>query len=465
MNVFARIIIIFVYITSLVAAEKAVVLTSIARDAVLEELTGEKRFDRDVLIKRYPYLNEPGAAFVTLQKQRRLRGCIGSLQAYRPLIDDVIANAKAAAFRDSRFHPLKRSELESVDIEVSILSAPEAVPYRTVGELQEKIVPGRDGIILTRGPHRATFLPQVWEQMDDFEDFFHLLCRKAGLDAECLQLHPDIARYGVIRYDEYNVSKRSMANAGLFYPNSCAELESWFANTPAMPKRVKPSGRIKALIVPHAGYKFSGATADLVYRAAANSGAKHIVVLGPSHFISYKGISSAPVDALATPCGMVVNDTAVLTRLKKDFTPVYIPQVHDNEHSTEVQFPFVQHYFPYVPVTELVYGEVEPERLKAMVSRLLAMPDVLLIVSTDLSHYYDQERAHRKDFHCLDAVTAADPAPLRHCEACGKPGLQALLEAAREKGLKTQLIDYRTSADATGDTSRVVGYMSAVVYE
>ena len=465
MKAFVGFIIAFVFAALLRADEKAVVLTSVARDAIRAEMTGKHYFDRDALVERYAYLNEPGAAFVTLQKHRRLRGCIGSLHAYRPLIDDVIANAKAAAFRDSRFHPLRPSELQSLDIEVSVLSTPEAVPYHTIRELKQKIVPGRDGIVLTYGRHRATYLPQVWEQVKGFDDFFHFLCRKAGLDTACLQMHPKIERYSVSRYDERSISKRPMANAGLFYPKQCSALQRWFAHTPAMPKRIKPVRRIKALIVPHAGYKYSGVTADLAYRAAANSGAKHIVVLGPSHFIAFKGISSAPVDALSTPCGMIVNDRTLLAWLEKDFIPVYIPQVHQKEHSAEVQFPFIRRYFPYVPVTELIYGEIAPERLKALVSRLLAMPDVLLIVSTDLSQYYDLKQAHRRDYHCLDAVTDADPAQLHRCEACGKPGLRALLEATREKGLKTQLIDYRTSADATGDTSRVVGYMSAIVYE
>lgn len=124
--------------------------------------------------------------------------------------------------------------------------------------------------------------------------------------------------------------------------------------------------------------------------------------------------------------------------------------------------PFIKEYLPDVTVVELVYGAEEPGRLAKVISYLLEDPEIGIVISTDLSHYYDIEKAKHLDSICLDAVVKEDPAGLHQgCEACGKIGVEAMLIAAREKGLKPLLLDYRTSADASGDESQVVGYMSA----
>ncbi len=460
------IILSYLSIVNLYADSKTVLLTSIARDAILESLTKTKRINKEAMIKQYPFLAQQGAVFVTLNKQHRLRGCIGSLKAYRPLIDDIMANARAAAFEDNRFYPLKLEEIDAVDIEVSVLTPPKKITYRSVEDLKQKVHPHTDGIILKAGSHRATYLPQVWEQMAGFDEFFSFLCRKAGLDANCLALHPTLYRYSDKKYSETTVRKRQMANAGTFYPKQCTQTLDVLAALEKRAMRTMPEmKKIKAIVVPHAGYKFSGITADFVYRLAAKSGARHIVILGPSHFVRFDGVSSVPVDTFETPCGLLLNDKRMILNLEKHFKLVYAPEAHAGEHSTEVQLPFIHRYLPQRSVTELIYGNVDKTALQQMVQWLLKQPDVLLIVSTDLSHYYSQKKAHRLDFACIDALTDLSVKKLDKCEACGKSGLRALVEAAENLGLKSELIDYRTSADATGDTSRVVGYMSAVVYQ
>jgi len=173
------------------------ILPAIARMAI-EEAFGRRRLDapfREELISRYPRLAEPGAVFVTLKIDGRLRGCIGSLLARRPLIDDVIENARAAAFHDSRFPPLSANELPRVDIEISLLSEPAPLPWTDIDDLRRKIIPGEHGVILRLDGRRATFLPSVWEQLPDFDTFFAHLCRKAGLEPTCLTRHPEIFTY------------------------------------------------------------------------------------------------------------------------------------------------------------------------------------------------------------------------------------------------------------------------------
>ena len=171
------------------------VLIDIVKLAILEELQGKKLIDKEALIAKYPELLEERATFVTLNKKRNLRGCIGSIIAYRSLIDDLIENAKASAFRDPRFPPLTEDEFKELEIEISILTPPKRVDYTTTEDLKSKIEPFVDGVILKLGSFQATFLPSVWEQLGSFEIFFSHLCQKATLEPNCLERHPQIFKY------------------------------------------------------------------------------------------------------------------------------------------------------------------------------------------------------------------------------------------------------------------------------
>ena len=134
-----------------------------------------------------PELQEERGTFVTLKINNRLRGCIGSLTGSEPLLANVQRNALNAAFHDPRFAPLSRDELEQVEIEVSILTEARQLSYSDAEDLLAKLRPQEDGVIIQQGPARATFLPQVWEQLPNPADFLSHLCRKAGLpgDAWC----------------------------------------------------------------------------------------------------------------------------------------------------------------------------------------------------------------------------------------------------------------------------------------
>lgn len=174
----------------------------IARKAIEEQLYNRELIDRDELLGDYPELAEPGATFVTLTLHGALRGCIGSLAPHRLLIDDIIDNARSAAFRDPRFMPLTLSELDEIVVEVSLLSAPQSFSYSSVADLKAKVRPGVDGVVLNLMGRRATFLPQVWEELPTFESFFSHLCQKAGLRGNCLEEHPQIELYRVEKIKE-----------------------------------------------------------------------------------------------------------------------------------------------------------------------------------------------------------------------------------------------------------------------
>lgn len=148
------------------------------------------------------WLQEPGATFVTLNLHGNLRGCIGSLEAHRPLIDDVSHNAKAAAFLDPRFTPLTKPEFAEVVIDVSLLSPPEQIQFSSERNALAQLRPGQDGLILEYGLRRATYLPQVWAQLPKAQEFVNHLKSKAGLPEDFWSDDIKLSRYAVQKWGE-----------------------------------------------------------------------------------------------------------------------------------------------------------------------------------------------------------------------------------------------------------------------
>ena len=147
-------------------------------------------------------LNQPAACFVTLHIEDRLRGCVGTVEAYRPLFDDIAENAFNAARLDPRFNPVTKSELQHIRVSLSLLTAPEVLTINDEDELRQQIVPGRDGLILKAGMRRGLFLPAVWEQIPDVADFLQHLKRKAGLKVNFWSRDIEISRFYAIEIEE-----------------------------------------------------------------------------------------------------------------------------------------------------------------------------------------------------------------------------------------------------------------------
>ena len=171
-------------------------LLSIARGAIESKLFGSAS------MPDAPWLRQNGATFITLTKDGALRGCIGSLEAARPLGDDTAENAIAAAFRDPRFPPMSATEWPGIKVEVSLLSAPKPMRFADEADLVAQIRPGEDGIILECDGRRATFLPQVWESIPDKRQFLGELVRKAGLPADLRLGRCRVWRYKVTKWKE-----------------------------------------------------------------------------------------------------------------------------------------------------------------------------------------------------------------------------------------------------------------------
>ncbi|MFT7824507.1 MAG: AmmeMemoRadiSam system protein B [Sulfurimonas sp.] len=267
------------------------------------------------------------------------------------------------------------------------------------------------------------------------------------------------------------MSTRKTAVAGQFYPSDPQEIRKVFDHyNQILEKHFSKDDviwqlRPRAVIVPHAGYIYSGFTANIALKVLTNQDIDHIVIIGPSHRVYFKGTSISECDKYHTPLGDLPIDRKLACELKEEFALEYFPDAH-HEHSTEVQFPFIKAYKPNVAVEEIVYSDEDPEKLAPVIKRLLQDPKTAIVISTDLSHYYDIQKANRLDSICLEAVKELDRGKLHDgCEACGKIGVEAMMIAAKELRLESVVLDYRTSADASGDESQVVGYMSAAFVE
>jgi AmmeMemoRadiSam system protein A len=176
--------------------EEGQTLARYARGCIAAELTGAAR----PTSPSGAFAETPGAAFVTLQRGEHFHGCIGSLVAWRPLVEDVARNARAAAFEDPRAGRLDAAGLDALDVEVSVLSVSEAIPFTDEASAQAALRPGVDGVVLQWGGHRGTFLPQVWESLPSPDLFLNQLKRKAGLRTDFWAPDVRLERYTVQKF-------------------------------------------------------------------------------------------------------------------------------------------------------------------------------------------------------------------------------------------------------------------------
>jgi len=256
---------------------------------------------------------------------------------------------------------------------------------------------------------------------------------------------------------------RKESVAGSFYPAYADEEQRYFEhfNKVLDEHDIKLSDiKPRAIIVPHAGHIYSGFTANIAYRLLKESEIKNFVVIGPSHYVAFKGGSVCAYEGYKTPFGLLDGDKEMSQKLADRFGFECYLQAHQ-EHSTEVQFPFIKYYIPDAKVVEIVYSEEEPIHLASIIEYILGFKEWGVIISTDLSHFYTLNEAKRLDSICIEAVKKLEPSLMHSgCEACGKIGVEAMLIAAKKLNLQPFMLDYRTSADVSGDESRVVGYLS-----
>jgi hypothetical protein len=253
--------------------------------------------------------------------------------------------------------------------------------------------------------------------------------------------------------------------AGAFYPADPTELKTavsgYLAAAAAQDRaEIAHPTAPKAIIAPHAGYVYSGPIAASVYAHIAQLRARveRVVLMGPSHRVPLRGLGASSADAFATPLGDVPVDREAIERV------LHLPQVqvldaaHAREHSLEVQLPFLQTVLDRFDLVPFAVGDASAEEVAEVLEALWGGPETLIVVSSDLSHYYDYDTARRLDRETTQAIEELRPEGLGRESACGRIPTRGLLVAARRHGLSARTLDLRNSGDTAGSRDEVVGY-------
>ncbi|MGH8705063.1 MAG: AmmeMemoRadiSam system protein B, partial [Burkholderiales bacterium] len=260
---------------------------------------------------------------------------------------------------------------------------------------------------------------------------------------------------------------RPAAVAGAFYPGDPRELAAEIEELLDGVERFEPRfAHPKALIVPHAGYIYSGPVAAAAFDelAPARGVVKRVVLLGPVHRVAVRGLALPSSDTFETPLGKVPVDGDAARSLAGLKQVVRSEPAHAQEHSLEVQLPFLQKVLGEFSLVPLAVGTAATEEVAQVIERLWGGPETLIVVSTDLSHYHEYDEARRIDRATVTRI-ASFATDLDHEEACGATPLNGLLAAARAKGLAIRLLAACNSGDTAGGKGRVVGYSAFALHE
>lgn len=251
---------------------------------------------------------------------------------------------------------------------------------------------------------------------------------------------------------------RRPAVAGAFYPADPVELHEMVDR---YLKEAETDAEVpKAIIVPHAGYIYSGPVAASAYARLkkARNRISRVVLIGPSHRVAFAGLAVTRADSFITPLGAIaVDQDAVASLLALPFVDC-IEQAHALEHSLEVHLPFLQETLERFNLVPIVAGDASPEQVGQVLDLLWGGEETLIVVSSDLSHYHDYATARRLDRKTSDIIEQLRYEQLSSDRACGKVPVTGLLQLLRQKSMPIELIDLRNSGDTAGDKSQVVGY-------
>jgi len=258
---------------------------------------------------------------------------------------------------------------------------------------------------------------------------------------------------------------REPAVAGTFYPADPVELQSQLDTLLAAVSTANPLP--KAMILPHAGYIYSGPVAASGYACLSGNAGRinRVILLGPAHRQYVKGLAVPDATAFSTPLGKIPLDTGALQQLRQ------LPQVstdnaaHRSEHSLEVHLPFLQRTLQDFTLVPVLVGDATAEEVCEAIEKLWGGSETLLVVSSDLSHYHDYETATRLDQATSRAIEALALEDINYDDACGRNPVSGLLLYARQHGSSIRTIDLRNSGDTAGPHDQVVGYGAYLLSE
>jgi MEMO1 family protein len=250
---------------------------------------------------------------------------------------------------------------------------------------------------------------------------------------------------------------RPPAVAGAFYPSDPVRLRR---EVSALLAAASSSAAPKAVIAPHAGYAYSGRVAAEAFAALRADPKKisRVVLIGPAHYVRFRGIAVPTFQDFATPLGLVPLDEEAVKAIADLDLVVTANAPHGPEHALEVELPFLQLILPSFRLAPLLVGDAPPRAVADALRRLWGGGETLIVVSSDLSHYLDYDRANRLDLETAAAIERGDWATLAPSRACGHLAIAGLLQECERVGLSARRLRLCNSGDATGSRDRVVGY-------
>lgn len=257
---------------------------------------------------------------------------------------------------------------------------------------------------------------------------------------------------------------RPPAVAGTFYPGDATELRGEITGFLRDAERAGPVP--KALIVPHAGYQYSGPVAASGYAMLeqVRETVKRVVLFGPSHRVPLRGLATMKADGFATPLGVVPIDRDSVEQALQLPQVQVLEQAHRQEHSLEVHLPFLQVSLAEFSLVPFVIGKASAAEVAGVLDLLWTNDETLVVVSSDLSHYHPYSIAQTIDRETSEMIEGGRWEQLSGERACGYCGIRGLLKVANERGLHVKAVDVRNSGDTSGSKGQVVGYGSYVVY-
>ncbi|MHB1038333.1 MAG: AmmeMemoRadiSam system radical SAM enzyme [Pirellulales bacterium] len=417
-------------------------------------------------------------AFVTLKRGGQLRSCCGFLGPSVSLADGLTHASARAATDDPRFPPISPGELKHLDLDVWLLFGLEPITAQGEDRVREVVI-GTHGLQVTRGSARGLLLPCVAvDHHMDAERFLQQTCLKAGLpptawldDDTALMRFQGHSIHGRIELVANGLAEeaavRRAAVAGMFYPADPGDLQRMLDDFLPGPPRPEPW---RGILVPHAGLIYSGRVAGAVYQRVQFP--ETAIILCPRHTGAGAEWAVAPHEAWETPGGQILSDPELARRLAEAIGGLELDaRAHAEEHAIEVQLPFFARLAPKTRVVGIAVGGASLERCRefaaglASVIRDLPTPP-LLVISSDMNHFADDQENRRLDAIALAAIEQLDPEEVYHTvrqngiSMCGMLPAVIVLEALRLLGTLShcERVAYATSAEASGDDRRVVGY-------
>lgn len=253
---------------------------------------------------------------------------------------------------------------------------------------------------------------------------------------------------------------RPAAVAGLFYPAVPSVLVDMVNDVLAHASVPRKLHIPKALIVPHAGYIYSGSIAANAYQylSPIRQVIKRVVIIGPSHRLGFHGVALSSADYFETPLGSIAIDKKAQAKLTDIDGVQILDSAHAAEHSLEVQLPFLQQVLEDFSIVPIVAGDASAELIEKVIAALWGGPETVFIISSDLSHYHDYQTAQQLDKSTSQNIIDLDFRAIHSINACGCVGIRGLLKFAHQHPLKPSLIDLRNSGDTAGSKDSVVGY-------